>query len=396
MRIFYLHVLIHVSDMNKRETYKNNKTEERAVQSHSQTRASKPRPGTESMVNLIWRRFKRNKIAVCGFCLIALLYLTILPAEFFAPYGLDERHGTYSYVPPQRIHFEGIRPFVYALKKRMDPNTFEVNYLEDKAQRLYIKFFVHGTPYRWGPFKLDLHLFGVENGHVFLLGTDRQGRDLLSRILIGGRVSMVISLFAAFISVVLGTTLGLVSGFFGGLIDNLIQRVAETVMSFPAIPLWMGLAAAVPPTWNSVKVFSILAVIMGAIRWGPLCREVRGKVLSIREEDFVMAAKAIGAGSERILLHHLFPLILTYVTVMGTLLVPWMIMAESTLSFLGLGIRPPMTSWGSLLREAQNVLTLSQAPWLLSPAIFVVITVLAFNFLGEGLRDAADPYSIRR
>lgn len=389
-------MLTHASGMNKKGMCgSSRKTEELGVQLQS-SQAAKVESVGQSMAKLIWRRFKRNKLAICGLCVIILIYLIILPAEFFAPYGLDERHGTYNYAPPQKIHFDGIRPFVYALKKQMDPDTFRITYVEDKSQKLYIKFFVRGTPYRWGPFNLDLHFFGVENGHVFLLGTDRQGRDLLSRILIGGRVSIVISLFAACISVALGTTLGLVSGFFGGMIDNLIQRVAETVMSFPAIPLWMGLAAAVPPTWNSVKVFFVLAVIMGAIRWGPLCREVRGKVLSIREEDFVMAAKAIGASSGRILLHHLFPLVLTYVTVMGTLLVPWMIMAESTLSFLGLGIRPPMTSWGSLLREAQNVLTVSQAPWLLIPAIFVVITVLAFNFLGEGFRDAADPYTIRR
>lgn len=350
----------------------------------------------QSQVKLFWYRFKRNKLAVISLCILIVMYIVVLPAEFFAPYGLDERHGFYNYAPPQRVYWDGIKPFVYAWKKQIDPETFKVTYVEDRTRKLYIKFFVRGTPYKWGPFKLDLHLFGVDGGYIFLLGTDRQGRDLLSRILIGGRVTLIISVFAACLSVALGTLLGLVSGFIGGMVDNLIQRVTEIIISFPAIPLWMGLAAAVPVTWSSVRVFFILAVILAATQWGPLCREVRGKVLSLREEDFIMAAKAVGAGPKRILLHHLLPLTLTYVTVMGSLLVPWMIMAESTLSFLGLGIRPPMTSWGSLLKEAQNVMAISQAPWLLTPAVFVVIAVLGFNFVGEGLRDAADPYRYKK
>lgn len=355
---------------------------------------------SQSQWRLIWRRFRRNKLAIAGGIVLAALYVIILPAEFFAPYGLDERHARDTYAPPQRIRFydpgEGrfyFHPFVYPLQKEMDPKTFQITYKEDRSHKLFIQFFVHGTEYRWGPLKLDLHLFGVEDGRIFLFGTDRQGRDMLSRILIGGRVTLMISMVAVILSLIFGSILGLISGFFGGTLDAVIQRVAEIIMSFPEIPLWMGLAAAVPPEWDPARTYFVVALILAAIRWAPLCRQIRGKVLVLREEDFTLAAKAIGAGTWRVLFHHLLPLVTTYIIVMGTLFIPQMIMVESTLSFLGLGIRPPATSWGVLLKDAQNISALSLYPWLLIPAIFVVISILCFNFLGDGLRDAADPYS---
>lgn len=356
--------------------------------------------GSESQLRLVWRRFRRNKLALAGGTLLVLVYLIILPAEFFAPYGLDERHGL-NYAPPQRLRFycpeEGrfhLRPFVYPLKREMDTRTFQVTYIEDRSRKLFVQFFIRGSAYRWGPIVSDLHLFGFEGGKAFLLGTDRQGRDTLSRILIGGRVTLTVSMAAVILSLAIGSTLGVISGYLGGTIDSLVQRVAETIMSFPEIPLWMGLAAAVPAEWDSIKVYFMVTLILAVIRWAPLCRQIRGRVLVLREEEFTMAARAIGASTGRLLFRHYIPLVSTYIIVMGTLSIPHMILIESTLSFLGLGIRPPMTSWGVLLQDAQMIVVLARHPWLLTPAAFVIVTILCFNLVGEGLRDAADPYSI--
>lgn len=339
-------------------------------------------------------------MGIIGAITIIILYLLLLPAEFFAPYDLLHRHRGYRYVPPQRIRFydsgEGkfhFCPFVYGLEGELNPETFELTYKLDKSKKYFLNFFVHGDEYNWGPFKLDLHLFGAGDGKVFLLGTDRQGRDMLSRILIGGRVTMTVGLVSVFLSVILGSTLGVISGYFGGMVDTIIQRATEVTMSFPTIPLWMGLAASVPPEWNSVQVYFMVTIIFSLILWAQLARQVRGKVLALRDEEFVMAARALGATKTRIILRHLLPMTLSHIIVIATLLIPRIIIAETILSFLGLGIRPPMTSWGVLLKEAQKVSVLAGYPWLTIPAVFVVIAILGFNFFGDGLRDATDPYT---
>jgi len=355
----------------------------------------------ESQLALMIRKFKRNRMAIIGLFLVVGMYLILIPAEFFAPYDLLNRHKGFNYVPPQRVRFwdseEGrlhLRPFVYGLEREFDSETLELKYEVNREEKYFIKLFVHGDEYQWGPFAFDIHLFGVEKGgKLFLLGTDRQGRDMLSRILIGGRVSMTVGLVAVVLSVAIGSTLGVISGYYGGFIDQIIQRATEVSMSFPKIPIWMALAAAVPPEWNSVQVYFMVTIIFSLILWARLARQVRGKILALRDQDFVMAAKSIGSNTPRVLFFHLLPMTLSHIIVVGTLLIPHIIITETILSFLGLGIRPPMTSWGVLLREAQRVSVLASHPWLTIPAIFVVIALLGFNFLGDGLRDAADPYS---
>ena len=354
-----------------------------------------------SVRRLMWRKFRRNKAALIGGAVIILLYVIVLPGEFFAPYGLQNRHLGYNYAPPQRLHFFDSErrfhfwPFAYNLVRTVDLTTFQPVYREDKSERYPLAFFVHGDKYRlWGLVSTDLHFIGVKKGgEIFFLGTDRQGRDLLSRIIIGGRVSMTISLLGVILSVIFGSIFGVISGYYGGLIDHLIQRTTEVLMSFPAIPLWMALAAAMPPTWSSIQSFFVITIILSLINWASLARQVRGKILVTREQDYVTAAKAIGATEGRIIVHHLLPSALSHIVVVATLSFPTMIAAEAVLSFLGLGIRPPMTSWGVLLRESQKVTVLTFYPWIISPAFFVIIAILAFNFLGDGLRDAADPFS---
>lgn len=349
---------------------------------------------------LAWRRFRKNRLAVASAVVVALFYLMAVFAPFLSPYHHDEKFTKLRFAPPQRIHFfdeDGrlSRPFTYALKQELDLETFALTYREVEDTKYYLRFFVSGEPYRFlGIIPMKRHLFGVdEGGSVFLFGTDTLGRDLLSRILIGSQVSLTVPLAGTLVTIVIGTILGIASGYFGRMIDHALQRFIEVLISFPRIPLWLAFSAAIPATWPSGWVYLGIVVAISLIGWGGLARVVRGKVLAYRNEEYVLAAEGVGAGSWRIITKHLLPGSLSHIIVMATLSVPELILAESSLSFLGVGVTPPMTSWGILLQGAQSVQALLHQPWLGLPAIFIIVIVLAFNFLGDGVRDAADPFA---
>lgn len=355
---------------------------------------------TASQWQLIWWKLRRHKLAILSAWFLLLLYFIAGFCEFLAPYPLSSRHPDFAHAPPQVIRFfsdEGLhlRPFVYPLEASRHPETRRQIYFENREKKVPIRFFSRGDSYRfWGIFETNLHLFGVEKSETFfLLGTDAYGHDLFSRILYGARISLTIGLIGVILSFLLGLTIGGISGFFGGWIDTGIQRLIEILQSFPTIPLWMALAAALPSSWSPIKLYMGITVVLSLIGWTTLAREVRGKILSLREEDFVIAATLAGASQPRVMWRHLFPSFFSHIIVSLTLAVPAMILAETALSFLGLGLRSPLTSWGVLLTEAQNVEAVAVHPWLLTPMVFVILTVLAFNFLGDGLRDAADPYA---
>ena len=351
-----------------------------------------------SQWRMMWRKFIRNRIAVVGGIVVLLFYLTALFANFIVPYTLQQRMTTYSFLSPQRVHFfnEGrFQPFVYGLKGSRDPKTLMRLYVPDPEKRIPIRFFIQGEPYKlMGLFPASTHLFGVEEGIVSLLGTDGQGRDMFSRVIIGSQISLTIGLLGVALSLIIGAFLGVSSGYFGGWVDNLIQRIIEIIRSFPPIPLWMALTAALPSHWPPLRVYFAITVILSLIGWTWLARQLRGKVLALREEDFIMAARLAGASDGWIIFRHLIPATFSHIIVISTLAMPAMILAESALSFLGLGLRPPLTSWGVLLQQAQNIQVLLLYPWLMMPGFFVAISILAFNFLGDGLRDAADPYTV--
>ena len=318
--------------------------------------------------------------------------------EFVSPYGTAERYTDYLFAPPQRIHFFDeesfhLRPFVYKIKLEMDPITWQRIYRADKTKKFPLYLFTRGPKYNlWSLFEGDLHLFGVKEGTIFLLGTDSLGRDMFSRIMYGSRISLSISLIGVFLSFVIGLFLGGASGYYGGYLDNIIQRVIEFIRSLPVLPLWMALSAALPPHWSPLRIYFGITIILATVGWTGLARVVRGKILTLREEDFAMAAKIAGTRDRRIITHHLLPSFLSYIIVSMTLAIPGMILGETSLSFLGIGLRPPVVSWGTLLSEAQNIHTIALCPWLLLPGVFVIVAILAFNFLGDGLRDASDPY----
>ncbi len=355
---------------------------------------------TAGQWRLMWRRFRKHRVAVWAGVLVVTLYLAAALCEFLAPYGLEHRDTAVPLAPPQRLHFfddDGfhLRPFVFGLEGFRDPVTLRKTYVEDRSRRCPLRLFVRGDGYRmWGLVPADRHLFGTDSGGtMFLLGTDSLGRDVLSRILYGARVSLTIGLLGVGLSFLLGLAIGTASGYFGGWTDHVIQRLIEILRSFPAIPLWMALSAALPAWWSPLAVYFGITVLLSFVGWTGLAREVRGKILALREEDFATAAMLAGAGRWRIMWRHLLPSFMSHIIVSLTLAVPGMILGETALSFLGLGLRPPITSWGVLLKDAQNVQAVAYHPWLLAPVVFVVLTVLAFNFLGDGLRDAADPYS---
>jgi peptide/nickel transport system permease protein len=351
---------------------------------------------------LVIAKFKKNKMAIAAGIFLILFYLVmVFFPEFFAPYAIQTRSINHINAPPQRIRFfdvEGrfhIRPFVYGLDQTMNKKTFRREYTLDTSTRYHLTLFSKGDPVSiFGVIPIEAHFIGVqEGGTIFLFGTDRQGRDLFSRILYGGRISLTVGLVGATLTMFLGTFLGIFSGYFGGLVDNMVQRIIEFLMSLPAIPLWMALAAALPPEWSSIKTYFGITIILSIIGWGSLARQIRGKALSLREEEYVLAAKAMGVKQIAIISNHLFPSCMSHVIVIATLTIPGMILGETSLSFLGLGIKPPMTSWGVLLMECQNVRAVAQTPWLLIPVLFIVGAVLSFNFVGDGLRDAADPFT---
>jgi peptide/nickel transport system permease protein len=364
-------------------------------------RRSRKRAADEIFVagqwQLMWMKFIKHKLAIIGSLIVIILYALVLLHGFVAPYERQDRSKLIHFTP-QKIHFVDngrlTRPFVYGITSKSDPKTFTRVYVEDESLIYPINFFVHGSPYKLlGFIETDVHLFGVsEGGTIFLMGTDELGRDLFSRILYGGAISLSIGLLGVLASFVLGAILGGVSGYYGGVLDTIIQRVIEFLLSMPTIPLWMALSVAVPIDWPATRVYFAITLILSLRGWCGLARVVRGKLLELREEDFVMAAQLLGANDVRIILRHMLPSFFSYLIVDMTLAIPGMIIGETSLSFLGLGLRPPVVSWGVLLQQATNVRTVATYPWLMWPAVFVILTVLGFNFMGDGLRDAADPY----
>ncbi len=350
-----------------------------------------------SQWQLMWRKFKRNKVAIVGGIVVVLYYLTALLAGFVAPYTLEARFVKYIHMPPQRVHFfnDGkLQPFVCDVELTIDENLRK-HYTPNCDERFPLQFFTHGESYKLlGLIDTDVHLFLTSDGIVSLLGTDRQGRDMFSRILYGSQISLTIGLLGVIMSLILGSVLGVVSGYYGGWIDDLMQRLIELVRSFPSIPLWMALSAAVPPHWPPLRTYFAVTIILSLIGWTWLARQLRGKVLSLRQEDFVLAAKITGATDAWVIFRHLIPATLSHIIVVSTLAMPSMILAETSLSFLGLGLRPPVTSWGVLLKEVQNIQSIALYPWVFTPALAIALLILAFNFLGDGLRDAADPYTV--
>jgi peptide/nickel transport system permease protein len=362
--------------------------------------AAEEKVAVASQLQLTWWRFRRHRLAVWSGVLVALFYLIAIFADFLATIDPHDTNAKRSYIPPQAIHwFDNGRfaPHVYALKGVRDPRTFKVVYSPHPNEKRYLGLFVRGNSYNLlGLFPTERHLIGVTNGRpqdgLFLLGTDLLGRDVWSRLLLASRTSLTIGLAGVALSLFLGVLLGGTSGLYGGWVDVVIQRVIEILRSVPTIPLWMGLAAALPSTWSVTQVYLAITVIISLIGWTELARVVRGRFLAMREEDFITAAELAGASQMRIIFRHMVPSFLSHIIAAVSLALPAMIISETTLSFLGLGLRPPAISWGVLLQDAQNLQALAVAPWLLVTAIPVIIVILAFNFLGDGLRDAADPY----
>lgn len=353
-----------------------------------------------SQWQLMKKKFFRHKLAIISMVVLGLFYVGALFCQFISPYSPTRRFINFVHSPPTRVRFVdeqgfSLRPFIYARKMTLDPDTWQRVYTEDTSERLYIRFFVRGDSYKFlWLFDTDLHLFGVDgNEPIFLFGTDAMGRDMFSRIFYGSAISLTIGIVGVFLSLVIGVVLGSISGLFGGLIDNAIQRLIEILMSIPQIPLWMALSAALPPHWPMLRVYFGITIILSILGWTGVARVVRGKFLSLREEEFVLASRTFGASQWWIITKHLVPSFMSYVIVQVTLSIPGMILGETALSFLGLGLRPPAISWGVLLQQAQNIRSVALHPWLLIPGIFVIVVVLAFNFLGDGLRDAADPYA---
>ncbi len=358
----------------------------------------------ESYLQLVWSRFQRSKPATAGGLMVLMLVVMAILSDFFSPTDPGVLDMANSYIPPQRVHFidaDGkfhLRPFTYSQVLELDPETFAPTWAEDTETRYEIKFFVKTWEYKiLGLIPSRLHLYDIEEGGtVYILGTDKFGRDLWGRSCEAGRISLSLSIFATFISIAIGSVLGVVSGYYGGLTDIILQRFVEFVQSFPQLALWMALAAIVPPTWGPLRIFVVMALIFALLGWTQLARQVRGQIMAFRETDFILAAKEMGASDSRIIFRHLYPNSLSHIIVVLTLTVPTIILAEAFLSFLGIGIQEPLVSWGFLMKEANSLQTLGSHPWIMSPIFFIVVAVLGFNFLGDGLRDAADPYSTAR
>jgi peptide/nickel transport system permease protein len=349
---------------------------------------------------LMWWRFRKHKLAMAGTFALILFYLVALMADFLAYSDPDASEAQRSLMLPQSIHWTDngkFSPYVYGIKGTRDPKTFKRVYVIDPETKIPVRFLGNGFEYKWlGFIPSDIHLIGVERAKadetLFIMGTDVQGRDLWSRLMYGTRTSLVIGLVSVALSLFLGVLLGGISGYYSGVLDTVIQRIIEILRSIPTIPLWMGLAAALPGTWSVSQIYFAITIIISLLGWTELARVVRGRFLSLREEDFVMAARLAGCSRMRIILRHMVPSFLSHIIAATTLALPAMIISETSLSFLGLGLRPPAISWGVLLQDAQNIQALAISPWLLIPVIPVIVAVLSFNFVGDGLRDAADPY----
>ena len=347
---------------------------------------------------LIWWKLKRHKLAVwCGVILL-LMYGSTLISEFIAPYNYQSRHTDHIYSPPQRLHFfhqgEFIGPFVYGNDYRLNMQNLKREYTPNPDKVEKIRFFCSGDSYKfWSLVEADFHFFcPAEGKELFLFGTDRLGRDMFSRIVYGARISLLIGLGGIIVSLFLGLLFGGLAGYYGGWVDSVIQRMTEIIRSFPELPLWMALSAILPVNWSPLLIFFGITVILALLDWTGLARSVRSKLLALREEDYCTAARLMGAPPGRIIKKHLLPGFSSHIIASATLSIPGMILGETALSFLGLGLRPPITSWGVLLNEAQNINVVALYPWLILPVLPVVIIILAFNFFGDGLRDAADPY----
>ena len=351
-----------------------------------------------SQMKLMWWKFKKHRLAVfCGIFLL-VMYLIAAFAEFFAPYSLETKNSKYIYAPPQSIHLfhegEFIGPFVYDYKKELDLETLQRVYKPDPNKIIKLNFFCSGDAYDfWGFLPADNHLLCADiKQPVFLLGADRLGRDVLSRIIHGSRISLTIGLVGIAISFVLGIVIGGLAGYYGGWVDLVVQRLIEVIQSLPTLPLWLVLAAIMPANWSPILIYFGITVILGLIDWTGLARAVRSKLLALREEDYVLAARLMGASPARIIGLHLVPGFMSHLIASATITIPTMILGETALSFLGLGLRSPTVSWGVLLNEAQNIQVVALTPWLILPVVPVILVILAFNFFGDGLRDAADPY----
>lgn len=376
--------------------------------------AKKARPDLESIEKdesfyragqwqLVWWKFRRHKLAQIAMVVLGLFYLIVIFAEFVSPYDPQKRFKDYSTLPPSKVHLIDAQggfhlPFVYALKRGRDPVTLRPIYEEDTSTRYPVSLFVRGDEYKlWGVIPGNIHLFGLRTDPesfvpLFILGSDTLGHDMLSRIFFGARISLTVGLLGVFLAFFIGLVLGGVAGFFGGLADEVVMRLVDVLLALPTIPLWMSLAAALPQDWPQLKTYFYVTIILSIFGWTILARVVRGKLLSLREEDYVMAARLDGESESQIITRYMLPAFTSYIIVSLTLSIPNMILGETSLSFLGVGLRPPTISWGVMLQEAQNLQTVAQTPWLLWPVAFVIVAVLMFNFLGDGLRDAADPY----
>ncbi|MBC7369075.1 MAG: ABC transporter permease [Undibacterium sp.] len=373
-----------------------------------------PAPPSESSIStlsqwaLIRRRFAHHQLAVASLYLLAVLYVIALGAEFFAPYPRQWRDLARAYCPPQLPRFSpehGI--YVPAMKRQVDPLTFKKSYIEDPAQVVELGVFVRGHTYEfWGLFTWDRHFFGVKDPEenlradgtprtFFYLGADKYGQDILSRLIYGSRISLSVGLVSIAVTFLLGVTIGGISGYVGGGVDNFIQRVIEVINAFPQIPLWLAFGAVLPADWSPLSTYFAITLVLSLLGWTGLARVVRGKILSLREEDYAMAARLLGASHTRVLFRHLLPGFTSHIIVVLTMSVPAMILGETSLSFLQLGLRPPIVSWGVMLQDCLSIQTVANYPWLLMPVVLIVLTVLCFNFLGDGLRDAADPYSTK-
>jgi peptide/nickel transport system permease protein len=359
---------------------------------------------------LTLRRFVRHKLGMASFFLLIVLYVMALGCEFLAPTTRNWRNLAYSYCPPQPVQFSfGDGFYVNAMSRYDDPVTFARSYTIDESVRVPLGFFVRGEPYKlWNLINWDRHFFGIDRAALagtalatapevvfYPLGSDKYGHDVLSRLIYGARISLSVGIISIIVTFILGVTLGGVSGYVGGGWDNFIQRLIEVINSLPQLPLWLALGAIFPAVWSPLTVYFCVTIVLSLIGWTGLARVVRGKILSLREEDYAVAARLLGASHARVLFRHLVPGFTSHIIVTLTLSVPGMILGETVLSFLGLGLRPPIVSWGVMLQDCQNLQTVANYPWLLAPVLFIVLTILSFNFAGDAMRDAADPYSSR-